>query len=87
MENRFSMKHQSTFPGWEAWKDRCKEGIECRVEIEKKGNKVIIYTENQGILLEDTMSVKNASPTDKIYVALTGDQCAITDIRVRNYEK
>ena len=87
VENRFSMKRQDTFPGWEVWKERCKEGMECRVEIEKKGNKVSVYTENQGILLEDTMTVKNASPGDKVYVALTGDQCALTDIRVRNYEK
>ncbi len=87
VENKFSMKRSDAFPGWESWKEKCKQGMECRVEIERKGNRVNIYTENQGIIMEDVMTVKDFGSADKVYVALTGDECALTDIRIRNYEK
>ena len=32
------MKKKEAFPGWDKWKEICKEGIECKVLINKKGN-------------------------------------------------
>jgi uncharacterized protein YajQ (UPF0234 family) len=78
-ENRFVMKRSDDFPGWEEWKTINQKGLDCQVHIEKHGNRVIIKTENLGISIENTSVIKDDKP--KVYVALTGDQVAITDIR------
>ena len=69
------------FISWDEWKQINKTGFECDVIFKRRKNKIILITENQGI------SIKNVTtlPSDKenIYVALTGDQCALTDIRIR----
>ena len=80
-ENRFSMKKSGTFPGWDVWKDKNKEGMECSVRLARKGNKIVISTENLGITIENTMVVRNEA--GEVYAALTGDQVALTDIRIR----
>jgi hypothetical protein len=51
------------------------------VVSERKGSSILTTTVNFGIYLENTTTIKD-SPS-KVYVALTGDRCAITDIRVR----
>ncbi len=79
-ENRFIMRKDDSFPGWEAWKERNKQGMECEVSFRKRGNRVTLTTDNLGIHIENTTTTKNGS--DDIYVSLTGDQCALTDIRV-----
>lgn len=80
-ENIFTMKKKDTFPGWEDWKEQNKEGVECEVTFERKGNTIITTTENLGIYIENTTIIKE-NP-GKIYVALTGDRVALTDIRLR----
>ncbi len=80
-QNNFSMKRKDGFPGWEAWKDANKAGMECEVSFERKGNRIITTTENLGVLIENTTTIQDAP--DKIYVALTGDRCALTDIRIK----
>ena len=79
-QNKFKMKKNTTFPGWESWKDRNKEGMECSVELVRKGNTITTVTENLGIYIENTTVLSNAP--DMVYVALTGDQVALTDIRL-----
>jgi len=79
--NKFSMRKKEDFPGWDAWKDANKAGMECEVSVERKGKHIIITTENMGIRIENITVLKD--DIDKIYVALTGDQCALTDIRVK----
>ncbi len=78
--NRFIMKKKDDFPGWNSWKETNKKGIECTVSLEKRGNRITLKTENVGISIECTTTVLN-SP-DKVYAALTGDQVALTDIRL-----
>jgi HD-GYP domain-containing protein (c-di-GMP phosphodiesterase class II) len=80
-DNDFVMKKKDDFPGWEEWKEKNKKGIDCEVVIERKGSSILTTTVNFGIYLENTTTIKD-SPS-KVYVALTGDRCAITDIRVR----
>ncbi|MCR4787781.1 MAG: HD domain-containing protein [Lachnospiraceae bacterium] len=79
-ENRFIMKRKESFPGWEEWKRINREGIECKVVFRKKGNRYSIITENLGISLENITTVNDAS--GEICAALTGDQVALTDIRI-----
>ncbi len=80
-ENNFTMKKKDSFPGWEDWKEQNKEGVECEVTFERKGNTIITTTENLGIYIENTTIIKE-NP-GKVYVALTGDRVALTDIRLR----
>lgn len=69
------------FKGWDAWKEGLKQGIDCEVIIRHEGNTVCMATENLGIAARSEIAL----PDDHgdLYVALTGDQCAITNIRVR----
>lgn len=80
-ENSFSMKRKDSFPGWEAWKEKNREGLDCEISFERKGNRIITSTENLGIII-DNVTIISEVP-DKVYVALTGDRCALTDIRIK----
>ena len=79
-ENNFSMKRKDSFENWNKWKENNKIGYECRIDFVKKGNTVSLKTENLGISIENTSKILEG--TDEIYAAITGDQCAITDIRI-----
>ena len=79
--NSISMKRTDEFSGWDAWKEINKKGMECEVSFRKKNNRVILKTKNQGIEIENVTTITDEP--DKVFVALTGDQVAITDIRVR----
>ncbi len=79
-KNKFSMKKKENFPGWEAWKSINQAGMECEVFLERKGKRIIVTTENLGIQIENVTELLEAP--EKVYAALTGDQCALTDIRV-----
>jgi hypothetical protein len=80
-ENRFYMKKGDTFAGWDDWKMRNKEGLECSVHLIKKGNKIILTTSNLGIAIENTTIIGKGA--GEVYAAITGDQVAVTDIRIR----
>ena len=80
-DNNFIMKRKDTFLGWESWKEKNKEGFECEINLERKGNRIVTVTENQGVYLENTTTIRNMP--DKVYVAITGDRCALTDIRIK----
>ncbi|MBR6328499.1 MAG: HD domain-containing protein [Lachnospiraceae bacterium] len=79
-QNRFIMKRGENFPGWDQWKAANLEGMECEVSVERKGNRIFLKTENLGIKVENTTTL--FEPVDKVYIALTGDQVALTDIRI-----
>ena len=80
-ENVFLMKKTESFTSWEDWEAHNKAGYECQVELYKKGNEVTLRTQNKGILVQNTTRVRNGNK--EIYVALSGDQVALTDIRIR----
>ena len=68
------------FEGWDYWKEFNKEGFDCTVTFERQENRITIRTENAGISLKNTATISGEN--NKIYVALTGDQTAITNIRI-----
>ena len=80
-KNSFIMKKTEDFAGWDRWKEINKQGLECEVSLTRRGSRVTLKTTNLGIYIENTTVVSDSA--DKIYAALTGEQCAITDIRVR----
>ena len=81
-ENKLIVNMSDEFKGWEAWKEANKDGFDCTVSFKRDDNKIITTTENLGIGLNVTTTVFD-HPYE-IYVALTGDQCAITNIRIEN---
>ncbi|MBQ4363373.1 MAG: diguanylate cyclase, partial [Oscillospiraceae bacterium] len=83
-QNSITMKKNINFISWDVWKESNRRGIECEVHIERKGNCIITATENLGIEIENTTTIKDMP--EKIYAAITGDQVALTDIRFRRTE-
>nr|MCR5000826.1 diguanylate cyclase [Lachnospiraceae bacterium] len=79
--NVFTMKKTAAFKDWNVWKEKNKIGFEVEVDFTRKGKKIVLSTENLGIRIHNAMTVLDDH--DDIYVALTGDQVALTDIRVR----
>ncbi len=78
--NSFSMKKSPAFPGWDIWKESCKRGMEFEVRFRKRGNRVELGAVNMGITVENTTTITDGGET--VYAALTGDQVALTDIRI-----
>ena len=79
-ENKVYMKKNENFSGWEKWKDATKEGIDCFVLFERHGNRITTKTENLGIAIDNTTIFRDEHK--EVYVALTGDEVALTDIRI-----
>ena len=55
--------------------------MECKVAFRRKNGRIVLKTKNLGIEIENITDVTD--DLDKVFVALTGDQVAITDIRVK----
>ena len=79
-ENEVHIDHTRSFPGWNTWKDTNKKGMDCTVSVRREGNRVMMETMNLGIALDSVTTIMD--DVRDIYVALTGDQCALTDIRI-----
>jgi hypothetical protein len=80
VDSKFDLNKREEFEGWDSWKKNNKRGMECELLFRKKGNKITLYTTNLGIDIENTITLNDDA--SKVYVALTGDRIALTDIRV-----
>ena len=69
------------FEGWDAWKKYNMAGFDCTVAFAVDGRKITVSTENAGIMVKMT-AVMPENINGTIYAALTGDQVAITNIRI-----
>lgn len=78
--NETEVHMTDAFPGWDKWKDRQKNGIDCSVVLRRENDSVILRTENLGISIHSRIMVRGFN--GEICAALTGDQCTITDIHV-----
>lgn len=79
-ENRFTMKKDNDFSGWDNWKSLNREGYEYEIAFFRKNNKVTLLADNLGIHIENVCKTRDGSKM--IYAALTGEQVALTDIRI-----
>ncbi|MBO4864268.1 MAG: HD domain-containing protein [Eubacterium sp.] len=79
-ENKFLVDRTLDFEDWNVWKEKNKKGMDCEAVIRREGNVITVSTENFGINIKCTTTLKDEP--EKVYFALTGDQCAITDIHV-----
>jgi hypothetical protein len=78
--NRFIMKKSKDFMGWDEWMKANKKGVEIDVCFAVKGKEITLTTETLGIYIENTTII--ADPPEHVYFSITGDQVAITDIRL-----
>ena len=80
-KNRIVVNQEEDFDGWDAWKAGNKAGFDCRVDFTRKGNRITVSTKNLGLSVKGiTVLPEGAGGT--VYTALTGDQVALTNIRV-----
>ncbi len=79
-QNKLTVNMSEEFEGWDAWKEANKKGFDCTISFRRDDNKIITTTENFGISLNIATTILD-DPFD-VYVSLTGDQCAITNIRI-----
>lgn len=80
--NEVIINKNDSFDGWDNWKKINKEGFDCHVSIKRDGKTITVVTENGGILLKSITKIK--TDDDIVYVALTGDQSALTNIRIKD---
>ena len=84
VNNRVQVEQRPSFGGWNAWKDENKKGLDCAISIKRDKNVITMQTENLGIAIHSVTTILD--DMQEVYVALTGDQCAITNIRVSRSE-
>ena len=79
-ENFMTNNQSSEFGDWDTWEKKNKEGVECHISFRKKKNSIELAAEDAGIIIRNTTKIKEMPKI--VYFALTGDECAITDIRI-----
>ena len=79
-DNELTVNRNDRFDSWDGWKKFNKDGYDCVISFAVKGDQITVKTENYGIEVIDVTTVLDGM-TD-IYAALTGDQVAITGIRI-----
>ncbi len=78
-DSHFVLKKED-FEGWDAWMEKNQSGMECEISFQRRGSRIIMTTDNMGISIHETVTLKE--DVKDVYVSLTGDQCALTDIRI-----
>ncbi|WP_044915030.1 HD-GYP domain-containing protein [Butyrivibrio sp. WCE2006] len=78
-ENKMITNFTENFESWDAWKELNKKGYNCELEFKRFGSRVTLTTENGGIAIKNITNI----PADvkDMYVSLSGDQVALTEIR------
>ena len=81
---RIIANREDDFKDWNAWKAGNKEGFDCTVFFTRDRNRITVSSANLGlsvkgiIVLSESITEENR----EVYAALTGDQCALTNIRI-----
>ena len=76
-----NVNRSSSFEGWDAWKVYNKSGYDCEVKFSRAGNTVTVQIENFGISIRSVSKVEDLA--GELFASLTGDQCAITNIKIK----
>lgn len=70
----------SEFKDWNDWKQKNKLGHDINLSIVKEDNIIMFQTECGGLIIKDTVTLTGDFP--ELYLALTGDQCVIENIKI-----
>ena len=81
-ENDRFVTRQTSFAGWDNWKEINQKGYEVKVTFKKTGHRVTTISENHGIRIENTTLIKDPEMGSDVRVVITGDLVALTDIRI-----
>ena len=79
-ENLMEVAQKDAFTGWDDWKENNKKGMDCTVRFLRRDNRITTMTENAGIAIRNI--TKLHTDVEELYVALSGDQVALTQIRI-----
>ena len=82
VNNDIQISRTDDFTGWENWKNTNKQGADCNAQLVKNDNIIDTNIEYNGLVLK----IKTQLPKgeiSKVYVSITGDQCAITNIWIK----
>ena len=77
-DNDIIINKNDSFDGWDKWKKLNKNGMDCHVHLKRDGKRITMTTDNGGIFLKCITTIK--TDDEDVYVALTGDQIALTKI-------
>ena len=85
IHGRIIVNREDDFEGWEAWKRKNKEGFDCSVLFTRKDNEITVSTKNFGLSVTciTDLPAEMVRAETPVYAALTGDQCALTNIRIK----
>ena len=79
--NKIIVTKTEEFNNWDTWKAQNKKGFDCTVTMQRKGETVTLTTINCGIEITNITTMND--PSKDVYISLTGDQCALTNIRIK----
>ena len=79
-ENKIRLDKKEDFVGWDEWKEKNRQGMDCVITVTREQNRITVETENLGISIHCVTTIHDE--VENVFVALTGDQVALTDIRV-----
>ena len=80
-DNNLVVNKHDSFEGWSRWKEINKEGYDSSITFERTDSSIIATTYNHGIYIRNTTN--KIAKDKKVYVALSGDEVALTDIRIK----
>ncbi len=83
IHNNLLLSKEIDFVSWDHWRERNKQGEDCTVEILRKKNTIATCINAGGLSLKNLTDIDDET-IDTIYVSLTGDQCALTNIWIKN---
>ncbi len=83
-DNKIEVSKDNGFRNWDKWMEDNQKGLECEAVITRKGRTIIINVEDSGVSIKNTTVIKD-DLQGELYIALTGDLCVLTDIRIRNH--
>ncbi len=83
-DNKIEVSKDNGFRNWDKWMEDNQKGLECEAVITRKGKTIIINVEDSGVSIKNTTVIKD-DLQGELYIALTGDLCVLTDIRIRNH--
>ena len=83
IQNRMQVSKNEDFVSWDSWRERNKQGVDTLVEIIREGERIVTKIDVGGMTLNNTTTIENEE-IPKIYVSITGDQCAVTNIWIKS---
>lgn len=86
VSNNMMVSKNIDFISWDKWREGNKLGVDCVLDITRKNNSIIMQTEINGLSLKNITTIEDY-PITKIYVAVTGDQVAVTDIHIKKTQE